>query len=68
MSGLAILIPCALGLGVLALAAFYWSLRSGQFDDIEGAGQRVLLDFPGPAVSRSSEVAEADRNASKQAQ
>jgi cbb3-type cytochrome oxidase maturation protein len=68
MSGLAILIPCALGLGVLALAAFYWSLRSGQFDDIEGAGQRVLLDFPGPAVSRSREVAEADKNASKQAQ
>ena len=44
MSGLAVLIPCALGLGLLALAAFYWSLRSGQFDDIEGAAQRVLLD------------------------
>jgi cbb3-type cytochrome oxidase maturation protein len=60
MSGLAILIPCALGLGVLALAAFYWSLRSGQFDDIEGAGQRVLLDFPGPAASRPRDVVEAE--------
>ncbi|WP_338720689.1 cbb3-type cytochrome oxidase assembly protein CcoS [Devosia sp. XK-2] len=52
MSGLAILIPCALGLGALALAAFYWSLSSGQFDDIEGAGQRILLDSPGPDVVR----------------
>ena len=60
MSGLAILIPCALGLGILALAAFYWSLRSGQFDDIEGAGQRVLLDFPGPAAPRQKDSAEAD--------
>ena len=67
MSGLAILIPCALGLGVLALAAFYWSLRSGQFDDIEGAGQRVLLDFPGPAVSRATEGAEGDGKGPKQA-
>lgn len=48
MSGLAILIPCALGLGLLALAAFYWALNSGQFDDIEGAGERVLLDTTGP--------------------
>ncbi len=68
MSGLAILIPCALGLGVLALTAFYWSLRSGQFDDIEGAGQRVLLDFPGPAASRLSEGAEADGKEPRQAQ
>lgn len=48
MSGLAILIPCALILGLLALAAFSWALNSGQFDDIEGAGQRVLLDHTGP--------------------
>lgn len=48
MSGLAILIPCALFLGLLALAAFSWALNSGQFDDIDGAGQRVLLDHPGP--------------------
>ena len=48
MSGLALLIPCALFLGLLALAAFSWALTSGQFDDIDGAGQRVLLDHPGP--------------------
>lgn len=52
MSGLAILIPCALFLGLLALGAFYWALNSGQFDDIEGASERVLLDFPGPGDAR----------------
>lgn len=68
MSGLAVLIPCALGLGVLALAAFYWSLRSGQFDDIEGAGQRVLLDFPGPDVPRSRDGVETSGDRREQAQ
>ena len=38
------LLPVAIGLGLLALAAFFWCLRSGQFDDIEGASQRILLD------------------------
>ncbi|WP_224702317.1 cbb3-type cytochrome oxidase assembly protein CcoS [Devosia aquimaris] len=44
MSGLLILIPCAIGLGALALLAFFWALRSGQYDDLEGDGQRVLLN------------------------
>ena len=44
MNILAILIPLALGLGACGLAAFLWSLRSGQFDDLEGAGWRVIAD------------------------
>ena len=44
MSGLALLIPLALVLGLVGLAAFFWSLRSGQFDDLEGAGMRILND------------------------
>jgi cbb3-type cytochrome oxidase maturation protein len=49
MSGLLILIPCAIGLGALALLAFFWALRSGQYDDLEGDAQRVLLnDAPLP--------------------
>ena len=44
MSGLVILIPCAIGLGALALAGFFWALRSGQYEDLEGAGERVLLN------------------------
>ncbi len=42
MSGLLLLIPIAIGLGLLALAAFMWALRSGQYEDLEGASQRIL--------------------------
>ncbi len=38
------LIPIALFLGGLGLAAFLWSLRSGQYEDLDGAAERVLLD------------------------
>ncbi len=44
MNILAILLPLALGLGLLGLAAFFWCMRSGQFVDLEGAGWRVLED------------------------
>ena len=44
MTALAWLIPCALFLGALGLAAFLWSLNSGQFEDLEGAGWRALQD------------------------
>ena len=46
MTALAWLIPVALGLGGVGLAAFLWSLRSGQFDDLEGASWRALNDDP----------------------
>jgi cbb3-type cytochrome oxidase maturation protein len=36
------LIPIALGLGLIALAAFMWSLRSGQYEDLDGAAERIL--------------------------
>lgn len=44
MNGLAFLIPIALSLGLAGLGAFFWSLRSGQFDDLDGAAHRILLD------------------------
>ena len=44
MSGLAILIPIALFLGLSGLAAFFWAMRSGQFDDMDGAGVRILIE------------------------
>lgn len=37
------LIPIALGIGLTALAAFMWSLKNGQYDDLEGAAERILL-------------------------
>lgn len=44
MSGLLILIPVALGLGLLGLGTFFWAMRGGQFDDLEGAAQRILIE------------------------
>ena len=44
MSALIYLIPAALFLGLIGLAGFLWSLRSGQFDDLDGAAHRILLD------------------------
>src|SRR3546814_8763149 len=44
VNGLLFLIPIALGLGLLGLAAFFWSLRSGQFDDLDGAALRIFVD------------------------
>jgi cbb3-type cytochrome oxidase maturation protein len=44
MNVLVYLVPAALGLGLLGLAAFLWSLRSGQYDDMDGAALRVLSD------------------------
>jgi cbb3-type cytochrome oxidase maturation protein len=44
MSSLVFLVPLALLLGSAALAAFLWSLKSGQYDDLDGAAERILLD------------------------
>ncbi|HDZ72698.1 MAG TPA: cbb3-type cytochrome oxidase assembly protein CcoS [Aurantimonas coralicida] len=44
MNVLIYLLPVALGLGMLGLAAFLWSLKSGQYDDLDGAAERILLD------------------------
>jgi cbb3-type cytochrome oxidase maturation protein len=44
MTALAWLIPAALFLGLLGLGAFIWALRSGQFDDLDGAAYRALED------------------------
>lgn len=44
MNGLILLIPVALGLGLLGLAAFFWSLRQGQFEDLDGAALRIFVE------------------------
>ncbi|AZI37631.1 cytochrome c oxidase cbb3-type maturation protein CcoS [Caenibius tardaugens NBRC 16725] len=44
MNGLMFLIPVALFLGLSGLAAFFWSLKSGQFEDLDGAANRILID------------------------
>lgn len=44
MNVLIYLIPIALFLGLLGLGAFLWSMRNGQFDDLDGAAERILFD------------------------
>lgn len=44
MTGLAFLIPIALFMGLAGLAAFLWSMRSGQYEDMDGAAHRILID------------------------
>jgi cbb3-type cytochrome oxidase maturation protein len=53
MEVLIYLVPLALGLGALGLAGFLWSLKSGQFDDLDGAAWRAIADDdPPPATPK----------------
>jgi cbb3-type cytochrome oxidase maturation protein len=61
MDVLIYLIPVALVLGLLGLAGFLWSLKAGQYDDLEGAKYRILQDddLPDqtdPPSARAAEV------------
>lgn len=38
------LIPAAVLMGAIGLAAFFWSLKAGQYEDLDGAAHRILLD------------------------
>ncbi|MCE2926247.1 MAG: cbb3-type cytochrome oxidase assembly protein CcoS [Rickettsiales bacterium] len=44
MNVLVYLIPIALTLGLIGLVAFFWAMKSGQFEDLEGAPHRMLRD------------------------
>jgi cbb3-type cytochrome oxidase maturation protein len=51
MEALVFLIPAALFLGLLGLGAFLWSLRTGQYDDLDGAAHRILFDDDPPSAA-----------------
>ncbi len=44
MTVLAFLIPIALLMGLAGLAAFFWAMRGGQFEDLDGAANRILIE------------------------
>jgi cbb3-type cytochrome oxidase maturation protein len=50
MEVLVYLVPLALALGLLGLAGFLWSLRAGQYDDLDGAAWRAIGDDDAPPV------------------
>ncbi len=39
-----LLVPVALLIAVIAAVVFFWAIRSGQFDDLEGPAHRILMD------------------------
>lgn len=48
MSPLLFLIPIALALGSFGLLGFLWTLRNGQYEDLDGAAERIFLDDDDP--------------------
>ncbi|MDR2238846.1 MAG: cbb3-type cytochrome oxidase assembly protein CcoS [Zoogloeaceae bacterium] len=58
MESLYLLIPLSVLLVFLIGLIFWWSIRSGQFDDLEGPGYRVLMDDDRPSNQPSAEAAE----------
>lgn len=57
MTVLVYLIPVSLVFGVGSLAAFLWALQSGQYEDLEGAGERILIDSEPDRNARTTELA-----------
>ena len=54
MTVLAILIPVTLCMGVVGLAAFFWSLRSHQYEDLSGDAERILFDDDRPLPAKAA--------------
>ncbi|CAA9220745.1 MAG: Type cbb3 cytochrome oxidase biogenesis protein CcoS, involved in heme b insertion [uncultured Craurococcus sp.] len=48
MDALIYLVPVALALGLIGLLGFLWALRNGQYEDLDGAGARILFDDTKP--------------------
>ena len=55
MSDFFYLIPLALLLGAAALLVFLWTLRSGQYEDLDGAAERILFDDDVPLKDKRSD-------------
>ena len=59
MEVLIYLVPIALALGLLGLGAFLWALETGQYEDLEGAAWRALMDDDAPADGGRANEGEA---------
>ena len=55
------LIPIALLLGAIGLGAFFWSLRNGQYEDLDGAAERILFDDDDAPVTDKPASAQGQR-------
>jgi cbb3-type cytochrome oxidase maturation protein len=62
------LIPIALALGLAGLGAFMWSLKSGQYEDLDGAAERILFNEDDTPAASSRGLKEALRSTSVSAE
>lgn len=61
MTSLVFLVPLALLLGAAALGAFLWSLRSGQYEDLDGAAERIFLEEEGDSAGGEVDAGKSPR-------
>lgn len=52
MDILYLLIPLAVIIMIVAVAAFMWAVRSGQYEDLEGPAHRILMDDDDPRIPK----------------
>jgi cbb3-type cytochrome oxidase maturation protein len=50
------LIPMAIFIMIVAVVAFIWTVKSGQYDDMEGPAHRILMDDDDPMIPRSARI------------
>ena len=62
MEILYLLIPMALGIVGVALWAFLWAVRTGQFDDLEGPAHRILMDDDDPRLPGRQQSYDDDKS------
>ncbi|HID83019.1 MAG TPA: cbb3-type cytochrome oxidase assembly protein CcoS [Chromatiales bacterium] len=63
MEILYLLVPLAVLFVFIAVAAFIFSVRSGQYEDLEGPGHRILMDDDDPLIPKYGEERKAKRSA-----
>ncbi|KIN71819.1 cbb3-type cytochrome oxidase assembly protein CcoS [Sulfitobacter guttiformis] len=56
MTVLTILIPVTLLMGIIGLTAFFWSLRSNQYEDLSGDAERILFDDDRPLTGTNTKT------------
>ncbi|MFN3314465.1 MAG: cbb3-type cytochrome oxidase assembly protein CcoS [Hyphomonas sp.] len=61
MSGLVFMIPIALIMGLAGLAAFLWAVRTGQFDDPDGASHRILISPDEPLPDETADKPKTEK-------
>lgn len=60
MTILYLLIPLAVILMIVAVAFFMWTIKSGQYEDLEGPAHRILMDDDDPMIPRSDRSEASD--------